>query len=165
MKKIYFAGGCFWGVERYFQLLKGVERTVAGYANGVTKKTNYKKVCWGTTKHAEAVEITYDPEVITLEDLVLHLFRIIDPTSVNRQGNDVGVQYRSGVYYSDKDDKEVIEEIHAKMYSSFKDALAVEFGPLFNFCIAEDYHQNYLIKNPGGYCHIDFRMIKKNERK
>ncbi|MDO5715645.1 MAG: peptide-methionine (R)-S-oxide reductase MsrB [Tissierellia bacterium] len=154
---IYLAGGCFWGVEGYFKELNGVLTTEVGYANGKTSQTRYEDI--KRTDHAEAVEVIYDKNVISLEEILLHYFRIIDPLSVNQQGNDRGRQYRTGVYYTDDSDREIIdriftyeERIHGK--------LAVERQRLKNFIPGEEYHQDYLEKNPGGYCHIDLSRAK-----
>ena len=158
-KEIYLAGGCFWGVEAYFERLPGVALTETGYANGKTDKTSYYEL--SETDHAETVRIVYDPAVITLEELLAHYFRIIDPTSVNRQGNDRGRQYRTGVYYTDDADEKDVDAFLDFMQKKYSAPLAVEKDRLKNFIRAEDYHQKYLDKNPGGYCHIDLRLAEK----
>lgn len=155
LKKIYLAGGCFWGIEEYMQRIYGVYDAVSGYANGKVNNPTYKTVSSGKSGYAETVEVTYDSKKIKLEDLLNHYFKIIDPTSLNKQGNDRGSQYRTGIYYVDDSDKEVIDKImnfHAKKYS---EKIVVENMKLKNFTVAEDYHQDYLRKNPNGYCHID----------
>lgn len=155
LKKIYLAGGCFWGVEEYMQRIYGVYDAVSGYANGKVNNPTYKTVSSGKSGYAETVEVTYDSKKIKLEDLLNHYFKIIDPTSLNKQGNDRGSQYRTGIYYVDDSDKEVIDKVmnfHAKKYS---EKIVVENMKLKNFTVAEDYHQDYLRKNPNGYCHID----------
>lgn len=183
-KVIYLAGGCFWGVEGYFKKLPGVYETEVGYANGKTDNTDYSKI--SATDHAETVKVCYDKSIISLEEILLHYFRIIDPLSINRQGNDIGRQYRTGVYYeddfdpaqsfnsasdtasandpssaSDSDsDLKIIDKIFA-YEEELHGPIAVEKSALKNFIKAEDYHQDYLDKNPGGYCHIDISLSSK----
>lgn len=160
MKTIYLAGGCFWGVEGYFDLIEGVTATRVGYANGQSEVTSYELV--DATDHAETVGVTYDPDKISLVDILAHYFRVIDPFSVNRQGNDIGRQYRTGIYYTDEADKAVAEGFMAEV--SQKNGgrqLAVELEPLRHFLDAEEYHQDYLKKNPNGYCHIDLGLAKQ----
>ena len=159
MKEIYLAGGCFWGVEEYFSLIPGVIDAESGYANGKTAEPSYEDVCWRDTGHAETVHVTYDPDVVSLRTLVEQLFAIIDPTSLNRQGNDVGAQYRTGVYYVDPADRTTVEEVFAAEQRKYDALLAVELMPLRNFYRAEEHHQDYLRKNPGGYCHVDFSNL------
>ena len=163
MKEIYLAGGCFWGVEEYFSLIPGVIDAECGYANGSTANPSYEDVCWRDTGHAETVHVTYDPDVVSLRTLVEQLFAIIDPTSVNRQGNNVGEQYRTGVYYVDPTDRTVVERVFAAEQRKHDKLIAVEMQPLRNFYPAEEYHQDYLRKHPNGYCHISreaFREVK-----
>ncbi|MDR0885745.1 MAG: peptide-methionine (S)-S-oxide reductase MsrA [Clostridiales Family XIII bacterium] len=153
-RQIYFAGGCFWGVEKYFSLIPGVLETQAGYANADISAPSYEAVCTGDTGAVEAVRVKYDSEQVSLTKLIDMYFKIIDPTSVNRQGNDVGTQYRTGIYYSNAGDLMIIElavYMHAR---DLEKPLAVELKPLENFYTAEEYHQKYLDKNPQGYCHI-----------
>lgn len=157
-KVIYLAGGCFWGVEGYFQKLPGVYETTTGYANGKTEDTNYRVL--KDTDHAETVKVEYDKSRISLEELLLHYFRIIDPKSVNKQGNDVGRQYRTGIYFTDESDKAAIDKI-MNFKTEKLGKLAVEVEKLSNFIDAEDYHQDYLINNPNGYCHIDLGLANK----
>ncbi len=157
-KEIYLAGGCFWGVEGYFKKIDGVVDTDTGYANGNTEDTNYQRV--HDTDHAETVKVTYDISKVSLEELLLHYFRIIDPTSINKQGNDIGRQYRTGIYYTDKADEAIIDKV-LKYEESIHGKLAVEKSELKNFIKAEDYHQDYLDKNPGGYCHINLELANK----
>lgn len=154
MKEIYFAGGCFWGVEEFFSRIEGVEDTEVGYANGVTEDPDYKQVCTGTTGYAETCRIKYDPEVISLEALLDKLFSVIDPTLIDRQGPDIGNQYRTGVYYVEEEDRPVIEAYFDKVKPLYDLPIRTELEPLKNFYDAEEYHQDYLKKNPGGYCHI-----------
>lgn len=153
MAEIYLAGGCFWGLEEYFSRIPGVEQTTVGYANGQVETTNYQLI--KETDHAETVQVIYDPDKITLRAILLYYFRVIDPLSVNKQGNDRGRQYRTGVYYTDEGDREVIAQVFAEEEKQLGAKIAVELEPLRHYILAEDYHQDYLKKNPGGYCHID----------
>ncbi len=160
-KKIYLAGGCFWGTEHLFSLVDGVEKTVAGYANSNVPHPSYEMVCSGRTGAAETVEVVYDDVKVGLTDLLSIYFKSIDPTTLNRQGNDIGTQYRTGIYYNDSADVEVIEAFVAMVQRRFKEPLAVEVAPLRNFYPAELYHQQYLYKNPGGYCHVDPALFEE----
>ena len=153
MAEIYLAGGCFWGLEEYFSRIEGVEETTVGYANGQVETTNYQLI--HQTDHAETVHLIYDEERVSLREILLYYFRVIDPLSVNKQGNDVGRQYRTGVYYTDQADKAVIEQVFAEQEKQLGQTIAVELEPLRHYVLAEDYHQDYLKKNPGGYCHIN----------
>lgn len=161
LKSIYLAGGCFWGTQHLFSLVKGVKNTIVGYANSVVPDPSYKEVCSGNTHAAETVQVLYDPKEIGLTDLLKLYFKSIDPLSLNRQGNDIGTQYRTGIYYTDESDIPVIEAAVATLQRRFKHPLAIEVGKLENFYIAEDYHQDYLDKNPGGYCHINPELFKE----
>lgn len=163
-KNIYLAGGCFWGVEAYFSKIPGVINTKVGYANGKTKNPSYEEVCSGETGFAETVKIEYNPNIISLKDILNHFFDIVDLRTLNRQGFDVGSQYRSGIYYTDTKDLEIIKnaiEIESKKY---KEPIVTEIAELENFYDAENYHQKYLDKNPGGYCHINLSKIKKYKK-
>lgn len=151
---IYLAGGCFWGVEKYFSCISGVLRTVVGYANGNGVNPTYEQVCKGTTNFVECVHIVYDPSIVSLNFLLNMFYEVVDPTSINKQGNDIGVQYRSGIYYTRKLDVLVIEESLKKLQEKYTEELTVEVSPLKNFYLAEDYHQKYLDAHPNGYCHI-----------
>lgn len=151
---IHLAGGCFWGLEKYMSLVGGVVRTRVGYANGTTEHPTYEEVCSGRTGHAETVEVVYDPDHVSLPMIVRLFFEAIDPTSLNRQGGDVGNQYRTGIYYSDPNDREVILKEHEILKSKLKKPSAIEISQLESFYPAEEYHQKYLDKHPGGYCHI-----------
>ena len=153
MAEIYLAGGCFWGLEEYFSRIEGVEETTVGYANGQVESTNYQLI--HQTDHAETVHLIYDEKRVSLREILLYYFRVIDPLSVNKQGNDVGRQYRTGVYYTNQADKTVIEQIFAEQEKQLGQTIAVELEPLRHYVLAEDYHQDYLKKNPGGYCHIN----------
>ena len=154
LKTIYLAGGCFWGVEKYFSLIHGVKETEVGYANGSTASPTYEEVCSGRTGHAETVKVVFDPEELSLPFLLEQYYSIIDPVSVNKQGNDRGVQYRTGIYYTDEKDKPIIEASLKRLQQHFKQPVAIEVQPLRQFSRAEKYHQRYLDNNPGGYCHI-----------
>lgn len=157
-RDIYFAGGCFWGVEAYFQRIKGVVEAISGYANGNTAHPTYEQVIHNNTGHAETVKVTYDPTQISLDTLLHHYFRIIDPTLLNRQGNDIGTQYRTGIYTTRAHDQAQVAAALAKLQQAYSQPLAVENVALKHFYPAEEYHQDYLLKNPGGYCHIDMRL-------
>ena len=159
LHKIYFAGGCFWGVEAYFAKLYGVQDTVSGYANGTGENPSYEEVIQGDGNFVEAVEVTYDPDRIRLEELIDHLFQVIDPTTENKQGNDVGVQYRTGIYYEDDADAQVVEDAVKNEEQFYEDAIVTEALSLENFYKAEEFHQDYLDKNPNGYCHINLRAL------
>lgn len=162
-KDIYLAGGCFWGVEEYFRRLPGVIATQAGYAQSAVKNPSYEDVCSGKTNAAETVKITYDSDKMPLAYLLRHYYRIIDPLARNRQGNDIGTQYRTGIYYTDAGDAPLIAQETALVQNKYKQPLAVEISPLENFYPAEDYHQKYLVKHPGGYCHINFESLSDPE--
>ncbi len=152
VETIYLAGGCFWGIEAYFQRIEGVVKTEVGYANGNTKNPTYEEVCTKQTGHAETVKIEYDTDEISLKQLLKDFYSIINPFSVNRQGNDIGIQYRSGIYYTNNNQKEIIESFLRQQEHS--ENIAIEVEPIRNFYPAESYHQKYLDKNPNGYCHI-----------
>ena len=158
MNTIYLAGGCFWGVEGYFKRIEGVKGTTCGYANGRTENPSYEDVCRHDTGHAETVKVDFDNEVISLEDLLIYYFRIIDPVSVNKQGNDVGTQYRTGIYYTDESQLPVIKAAIEREQRKYSEKIAVEVLPIENFYSAEEYHQDYLDKNPNGYCHIELGL-------
>ncbi len=163
IKKIYLAGGCFWGIEEYYSRLSGVKKTIAGYANGITQNPTYEEVCSGTTNFAETVLIEYNPEIITLSRILDHFFDIINPTTLNRQGNDIGTQYRSGIYYIDDEDLKIIQSKISEVQKRYECPIVTEVKKLENFYEAEEYHQKYLKKNPNGYCHIDFSKLEKIE--
>lgn len=160
IKTIYLAGGCFWGTEHFLGLLHGVEKTEVGYANSKVPNPTYKEVCTGKTDAAETVEVIYDANEISLSFLLNLYFQTIDPTSVNKQGNDRGTQYRTGIYYTDPSERPVIEKCLSELQRHYSRPLAIEVLPLENFYPAEDYHQDYLDKNPGGYCHINPGLFK-----
>lgn len=154
---IYLAGGCFWGVEAYLKKFPGVYDTEVGYANGTTENPTYEQVCYNNTGHAETVKVVYDTSQITTDQLLEGFFKVVDPTSFNQQGNDRGSQYRSGIYYVDEADKDAADKAVNTQKEMYKKEIATEVLPLDNFYPAEDYHQDYLDKNPSGYCHINLK--------
>lgn len=162
---LFFAGGCFWGLESYFKKLPGVLDTEVGYANGRTTDPSYEEVCNGSG-HAEAVAVTYDRNTLSTQTLIEAFFFAIDPTSVNRQGNDIGIQYRSGIYYQEQADRDIAKQLIDELQLDYEQTIAIEIDKLSSFYPAEEYHQDYLDKNPGGYCHInpqriaEFRTLK-----
>ena len=157
---IHLAGGCFWGVEKYADAIPGVLGTRTGYANSRVAQPSYEQVCANQTDAAEAVEVRYDADALSLDELLTLFFEAIDPTSIDRQGHDVGRQYRTGIFWTDLADEAVVRAALSQLQASIPDAtIAVEAGPLGNFYEAEDYHQHYLDKNPGGYCHLPTVMI------
>jgi len=155
MKTIIVAGGCFWGVEAYMSKTSGIIETKVGYVNGIKKDPTYDEVCLGKTGHAEACLITYDENIISLEKILNKFWGIIDPTVLNMQGPDIGHQYRSGIYYKDKKDLDIILKTKDKAQSKYAKPIVTQVQPLSCFYDAEDYHQKYLQKNPGGYCNIN----------
>lgn len=161
MRTIYLAGGCFWGAEQYLEAIPGVAQTRVGYANGSTAHPTYEQVCAQNTGHAETVQVDYDENVLSLSFLLDLFYEAIDPTSLNRQGGDRGPQYRTGIYYSDGADLPVIEQSLARLQLTLTKPVAIEVAPLSSFWDAEEYHQKYLHKNPGGYCHINPSKIQK----
>ena len=159
MAEIYLAGGCFWGLEEYFSRISGVLQTSVGYANGQVETTNYQLI--KETDHAETVQVIYDEKAVSLREILLYYFRVIDPLSVNQQGNDRGRQYRTGIYYLDEEDLPTIHALIQEQERMLGRKIAVEVEKLRHYILAEDYHQDYLKKNPGGYCHIDVRDAEK----
>ena len=157
-KQIVLAGGCFWGVQEFFRRA-GTTSQISGYSQGQVFQPSYEQVCTGTTGHAEVVKVVYNPEVISLERILELYFRIIDPTLVNQQGNDIGPQYRTGIYYKQDIDLPIIEQVLNNEQKKYAKPLVVEVEKLHNFFVAENYHQNYLIKNPQGYCHVDMSLL------
>ena len=157
-KEIYLAGGCFWGVEAFLKKVPGVLETQVGYANGKTAETSYYEI--GRTGHSETVKVIFDEEIISLPRLLEYFFAVIDPTTKNRQGNDIGTQYRTGIYFLEEEDG-----IHARRFLSnyqkfYKEKLRVELLPMENYVSAENYHQDYLDKNPKGYCHLPLALFE-----
>jgi len=159
MAEIYLAGGCFWGLEEYFSRISGVLQTSVGYANGQVETTNYQLI--KETDHAETVQVVYDEKVVSLREILLYYFRVIDPLSVNQQGNDRGRQYRTGIYYLEEADLPTINTVVREQELLIGRKIAVEVEKLRHYILAEDYHQDYLKKNLGGYCHIDVRDAEK----
>jgi methionine-S-sulfoxide reductase len=163
-KEIYLAGGCFWGLEKYLSLIKGIDSTEVGYANGRTECPSYEDVCYKNTGHAETVKVIYDPTQISLSFLLSQFFDVVDPVAINRQGNDVGTQYRTGIYFVLPEDEPVIRSAIQALQSRFEKPIAIEIVPLVHFYVAEDYHQKYLDHNPGGYCHIGNDKFEKAKK-
>ena len=161
-KTVYLAGGCFWGVEAYFKRLNGVIKTTVGYCNGNTAFPKYEDLKSGKATHAETVKIDYEDTIISLDKLLEHYLRFVDPYSIDRQGHDVGHQYRAGVYYTD-----MLDGVAADTYfaANLKPGWTIEIAMMRNFYRAEEYHQDYLGKNPGGYCHVNLSLIKPEEKK
>jgi len=164
-KEIYLAGGCFWGTEKYLESIQGVLETQVGYANGKTAGPSYEDVCRRNTGHAETVKVIYDPQRISLDDLLELYYDSVNPTSLNRQGADVGTQYRTGVYYVDAQDEAVIRASLGRLEKRIGKPVMIEVKPLANYYRAEEYHQKYLDKNPNGYCHISPEKIERVKRR
>jgi peptide methionine sulfoxide reductase msrA/msrB len=163
METIYFAGGCFWGVQEYFSRVDGVLDSESGYANGNTENPTYTQVSFGSTGHAETVKVIYDPSIISLDQLVLKYLQIVNPFTYNKQGNDIGEQYRTGIYYLNEIQKETIVTLITIFEAKKEQEVAIEILPLDNYYIAEEYHQDYLQKNPNGYCHISFDSVEEEQ--
>lgn len=162
MKTIYLAGGCFWGVEKYFSLVRGIINTEVGYANGHKDSPSYQDLKHGLDDASEAVKIYYDEKIISLSKILELYLRVINPYSLNKQGEDEGIQYRTGVYFSsDNEEKEIKDYFLNHLSQNYK----IEVLPLKKFFKAEEYHQKYLDKNPGGYCHINMNFLKEEEKK
>ena len=164
MKTIYLAGGCFWGTQKFFDQFDGVLETEVGYANGPTENPSYQQVC-ASSGHAETVRIDYDAEAVSLTRLLDWYFLTVDPTAYHRQGGDKGIQYRTGIYYTDPSQLPEIEARYAQEQAKYRQPLLVELKPIENFYPAEEYHQKYLEKNPGGYCHVPQRLMHLAEEK
>lgn len=160
MKKIYLAGGCFWGIQRYMDQFIGIEESTVGYANGNSENPTYEEVKAQISGHSETVEIIYDETRISLKEILQHFYVVIDPTSLNKQGEDEGISYRTGIYYVDEEDVTTIQEVTKMEQEKYEKAFVIEIEPLQNFYKAEEYHQKYLEKNPQGYCHIDSCYFK-----
>ena len=158
LKDIYLAGGCFWGLEAYMERIYGVEESVSGYANGKTENPAYEDLLYKNTGHAETVHVRYDPDKVNLNTLLIYYFKVVDPTSLNRQGYDIGTQYRTGIYYTDPEDEAIIQRAIGAEQKKYPRQIVVEVQPLQQFFLAEEYHQDYLAKNPNGYCHIDLNL-------
>lgn len=160
MKEIYFAGGCFWGTQHFFSQVDGVKEALCGYANGHTENPKYEEVYTDTTGFAETVKVTYNPERIGLKELTELFFCIIDPLSLNRQGHDEGTRYRTGIYFTNPAEKDILQKVYAREEQKAGARLAVELEPLRNFYPAEERHQDYLDKNPEGYCHLSLKTFR-----
>lgn len=157
---IYLAGGCFWGTEHFLKQINGVTDTQVGFANGRTANPSYRDVCDKNTGHAETVKVIYNPRILPLKTLLNIFFKAIDPTSVNRQGGDTGTQYRTGIYYTDEKDRSIIDTALSNLAKEYSKPLAIEVKRLENFYLAEEYHQDYLDKNVGGYCHLNPKLFE-----
>ena len=162
---IYLSGGCFWGVEAYISRIKGVNQTEVGYANGKTKDPTYESVCSGKTGHSECVKVTYNPEIVSLETILEEFYKIIDPFSLNKQGPDIGTQYKTGIYWSDPSQKSDVINFLNKKQKETSNKIVIEAHEILVFYRAEEYHQKYLEKNPGGYCHINLDRKYNKELK
>ena len=160
-KDIWFAAGCFWGAQKFFKLIDGVDFTEVGFANGQLENPTYEQVYTDTTGHAECVHVRYNPSVVSLKHLAELYFKIIDPLSLNKQGEDEGTRYRTGVFYEDSQDADILKSVFNQVKSSLgvKD-MPVELLPLSCFYPADEYHQDYLDKNPNGYCHLNPSIFK-----
>lgn len=164
LKTIWLAGGCFWGLEAYMDRVPGVADAVSGYANGNIENPTYEDVTRKGSGHAETVQVKYDPDMISLDELLNYFFRVINPTILNQQGGDVGSQYRTGIYYADEDaELPVIDKAVEKEQENQRAEIVTEVLPLKHFYPAEEYHQDYLDKNPTGYCHINFDRLYDEE--
>ena len=161
MKTIYLAGGCFWGVEHYLSFINGIKETTVGYANSDIASPSYEDLKAHRSLASETVEVLYDEDVISLKEILDLFFEIIDPTLLDQQGHDIGHQYRTGIYYTDTEDMPVIRNALAELSGKYERPVLTELLPLDNFTKAEEYHQDYLYKNPTGYCHVDPKMIER----
>lgn len=162
-REIYLAAGCFWGAEHYLKLVDGVTFTEVGFANGHTDHPSYKEVYTDTTGYAECVHVIFDDERLSLQKLLEIYFLAIDPTSLNKQGEDEGTRYRTGIYYlsaNETTDLHVIRKVFDAVQQQYPQPLQVEVLPLLNFWPAEEYHQDYLDKNPNGYCHLPVALFE-----
>lgn len=160
MKEIYLAGGCFWGTEHYLKQIRGVVSTEVGYANGNGENPSYEEVYTDATGFVECVKVVYDPAILALGKIVELYFHSIDPLSLNKQGNDIGTRYRTGIYYTDAGDRAAIESVYNAVAKKMGVEIVVELEPLRNFYVAEEYHQDYLDKNPNGYCHLPLYLFE-----
>ena len=159
LKTIYLAGGCFWGTEAFMERIYGVYSTKCGYANGHVENPLYEDVKTGATGHAETVMLKYDPTKTDLNKILHAFFKTINPTSLNRQGGDVGSQYRTGIYFTDESEEEIILDFIKEKQKEYNDTIVTETCMIKCFYDAEEYHQKYLEKNPGGYCHVDLSIL------
>ncbi|RRD94333.1 bifunctional peptide-methionine (S)-S-oxide reductase MsrA/peptide-methionine (R)-S-oxide reductase MsrB [Clostridiales bacterium COT073_COT-073] len=161
LKEIYLAGGCFWGLEAYMERIHGVVDAVSGYANGKTENPKYEDLLYHNSGHAETVKVVYDSAKTDLPTLLAYYMKVVDPTSLNKQGNDKGTQYRTGIYFTDSQEEKIIKDFLDEQQKKYDRPIVIENLPLNGFAMAEEYHQDYLKKNPNGYCHID--LNKANE--
>jgi methionine-S-sulfoxide reductase len=163
MKKIILAGGCFWGVQAYYDKVTGVKKTEVGYTDGDFPNPTYEQVCNGSN-HAEAVYIEYEETEVSLKRILDHFFQIIDPTTLNRQGNDIGRQYRTAIFYFTEEDHEFIKNYISEIKANYAKEIKTELKKAVEFYPAESYHQKYLRKNPCGYCHIDLSLVDELDK-
>lgn len=159
MSKATFAAGCFWGVQYYFDQVPGVTKTTVGYTGGHTENPSYEEVCTHTTGHAEAVEVEFDPNQVTYETLVMHFFRMHDPTQLNRQGPDVGDSYRSAIFYHGEDQKVIAQKVREESQKEFKEPIVTEISEAKDFYPAEEYHQKFTEKTGRGMCHVEYQPV------
>ena len=162
METAVFGGGCFWCTEAVYKMLKGVSAVAPGYTGGTVETPTYEQICTGTTGHAEVIKVDYDPKEVSYRDLLTIFFASHDPTTINRQGADVGTQYRSTVFYTTPEQKTAAKNTLTLLDKAkiFRDGIVTEVSPAAEFYAAEDYHQKYLKKNPMGYCHIQLQSSK-----
>ncbi len=163
MEQAIFAAGCFWGIQYYFDQVPGVIKSTVGYTGGHTENPSYEDVCSHTTGHAEATLIEFDPKVVTYEELLIHLFRIHDPTQLNRQGPDIGDSYRSAIFYTNDNQRQIAEDYISQISMSIenKEPIVTEVTKLAKFYEAEDYHQKYTERTGRGMCHVAYEPIKQ----
>ncbi|MHC4552609.1 MAG: peptide-methionine (S)-S-oxide reductase MsrA [Planctomycetota bacterium] len=164
LQRATFAGGCFWGIEHNFRRIPGVEKTAVGFMGGRTKNPSYREICYTNTNHAEVVHLAFDPNEVSYEQLVRIFFIMHDPTTLNRQGPDVGTQYRSAIFYHDDTQKQTAQKVKAELTKAkaFRRPIVTEIAAAKEFWIAEDYHQQYIEKNPLRSCHlVDFKKVQK----
>ncbi|OGL29823.1 peptide-methionine (S)-S-oxide reductase [Candidatus Saccharibacteria bacterium RIFCSPHIGHO2_02_FULL_47_12] len=159
MQKAIFAAGCFWGVQYYFDQVPGVLKTAVGYTGGHKENPTYEQVCAHGTGHAEATLVEFNPEKVSYETLVKHFFRLHDPTQLNRQGPDIGDQYRSAIFYFDDNQKKIAEKVKKELQPKFKKPIVTEISKASKFFEAEDYHQKYTEKTGRGFCHVDYAPV------
>lgn len=162
MKTIYLAGGCFWGMEAYYKLIDGVIDTEVGYANGNTSNPKYEDLKMHKATHSETLKISYDENIVNINDLLEAYLKVVDPYAINQQGEDKGIQYRTGIYTNDEKELKIIKEFLKMKENEYgKGHFNIEVEPLKNYYPAEEYHQDYLDKNPHGYCHINLNKFRK----
>jgi peptide-methionine (S)-S-oxide reductase len=161
METATFGGGCFWGTEELFRRIDGVKETAAGYMGGDKENPTYKEVCSDTTGHVEVVQVKFDPSETTYEKLLSAFWMAHHPTQANGQGNDIGSQYRPVIFYHSDEQKKIAEKSKAEEQKKYSEPIATSIEPAGKFWRAEEYHQKYLVKNPGGYCHIDVEAVMR----